>query len=212
MNSNYDKEQLLLAQKSLMENKRNRLNGLIELINDVMKGVNTMGFEAFNEKDVQIMLDHMLENMSKENLAEQVAKYGSIEKYREYLATGFKNEQAVTDILKWYGGKEKALEAVMQAIPNKEELIQQQNENEEIYKQLMQAKDTRDADLEKDAIAKHAELYKKMFNLDNARAMLLDLAKEYMENEKLAETIDNQFGVGCAEYTAQAIKRYYGEF
>lgn len=212
MNSNYDKEQLLLAQKSLMENKRNRLNGLIELINDVMKGVNTMSFEAFNEKDVQIMLDHMLENMSKENLAEQVAKYGSIEKYREYLATGFKNEQAVTDILKWYGGKEKALEAVMQAIPNKEELIQQQNENEEIYKQLMQAKDTRDADLEKDAIAKHAELYKKMFNLDNARAMLLDLAKEYMENEKLAETIDNQFGVGCAEYTAQAIKRYYGEF
>jgi len=50
-----------------------------------------------------------------------------------------------------------------------------------------------------------------MFNLDNARAILLDLAKEYMENEKLAEAADNQFGEGCAEYTTQAILRYYGE-
>ena len=39
---NYDKEQALLAQKSLLEQKRNRLNGIIGLIADVMKGVNTM--------------------------------------------------------------------------------------------------------------------------------------------------------------------------
>ena len=40
-NPSYDKEQTLLAQKSLLEQKRNRLNGIIELITDVMKGVNT---------------------------------------------------------------------------------------------------------------------------------------------------------------------------
>jgi DNA-binding transcriptional MerR regulator len=210
-NSNYDKEQALLTQKSLLENKRNRLNGIIELINDVMKGVNTMSFEAFTQADVQKMLDHTLEIMSKETLAEQVEKYGSIEKYREYLATGFNNEKAVTDIIKYYGGKEKAVEAVLQSKPNKEELEQQQNENVEIYRQLMQAKNTGNAALEKEAIAKHAELYKKMFNLDNARAMLLDLAKEYTEYEKFAEATDNQFGKGCAEYTSQAIRRYYGE-
>ena len=50
---NYDKEQALLAQKSLLEQKRNRLNGIIELITDVMKGVNTMSFEAFTNEDVQ---------------------------------------------------------------------------------------------------------------------------------------------------------------
>lgn len=209
--SNYVKEQVLITQKSLLESKRNRLNGLIELIRDVMKGANTMSFEAFNEKDVEKILDHTIEHMSKEILEEQVEKFGSIEKYREHLATGFNNEQVVADILKWYGGKEKALEAVMQTVPNKEELEQQQNENVEIYKQLMQAKNTGNATLEKEAVAKHAELYKKMFKLDNARALLLDLAKEYMEHEKLAEATDNQFGKGCAEYTAQAIQRYYGE-
>ena len=36
-NPDYDKEQVLLTQKSLLEQKRNRLNGIIELIKDIMK-------------------------------------------------------------------------------------------------------------------------------------------------------------------------------
>lgn len=36
-NPNYDKEQILLTQKTLLEHKRNRLNGIIELITDTMK-------------------------------------------------------------------------------------------------------------------------------------------------------------------------------
>ena len=210
-NPDYDKEQILTTHKALLENKRNRLNGIIELITDVMKGVNTMSFEAFNENDIQKMLDHTLENMPKETLAEQVKKYGSAEKYREYLANGFKNEQAVADVLKWYGGKEKAVEAVLQSTPDKEKLTQQQNENEEIYQQLIQAKNTGNVTLEREAIVKLAELYKNMFELDNARAILLDLAKEYVQYDKFAEATDNQYGKGSAEYIARAIQRYYGE-
>lgn len=52
-NPNYDKERALLAQKSLLEQKRNRLNGIIELITDVMKGVNTMSFGVFNNEEAQ---------------------------------------------------------------------------------------------------------------------------------------------------------------
>ncbi len=49
---NYDKEQALLTQKNLLEQKRNRLNGIIELISDVMKGVNTMSFKAFSNEEI----------------------------------------------------------------------------------------------------------------------------------------------------------------
>lgn len=41
-NTEYDKQKALAVQKSLLERKRNRLNGIIELIDDVIKGVNTM--------------------------------------------------------------------------------------------------------------------------------------------------------------------------
>ena len=99
-NPHYNKEQALLTQKSLLEQKRNRLNGIIELIADVMRGVNTMSFGAFNDEEVQKIINHTLECMSKENLDWQVQKYGSLEKYKEHLASGFANEQAVADLLK----------------------------------------------------------------------------------------------------------------
>ena len=209
-NPNYDKEQALLTQKSLLEQKRNRLNGIIELITDVMKGVNTMSFEAFSNEEVQKMVNHTLECMSKESLHEQVQKYGNMEKYKEHLVSVFANEQAVADLLKWYGSKEKAMEAVMQTTGSGKEIKQEQEENARIYKHFMTAKKAGNMDMAHSAVEMLAENYKTMFALDNARNILLDLAKEYLKGEKLAETADSQFGKGCAEYVAHAIQHYYG--
>lgn len=209
-NPNYDKEQALLTQKSLLEQKRNRLNGIIELITDVMKGVNTMSFGAFSNEEVQKIVSHTLECMSKESLDEQAQKYGSMEKYKEHLVSGFANEQATADLLKWYGSKEKAMEAVMQSTGSAEEIKLEQDENARIYKQFMTAKETGNMDMAHSAVEMLAENYKTMFVLDNARNILLDLAKEYLQGEKLAEATDNQFGKGCSEYVAHAIQHYYG--
>lgn len=210
-NPDLNKEHVLATQKSLLEKKRNRLNGLIELITDVMKGANTMSFEAFSDSDIQKILDHTLEVMAKEELEKQIRQYGTIEKYRDHLSKGFQNEQAVTDLIKWYGGKEKAVEAVLQSTGSKEEQVQNENKSDEVYKLLIRAKATDDINLEKEAVTKLAEVYKDMFKLDNARAILLDLAKEYSMNGKLAEVTDAQYGKGIAEYISLAINRYYGE-
>lgn len=206
----YNREQVLLTQKALLEKKRNRLNGIIELIVDVMKGVNTMSFEAFSNDDVQKIIDHTLECMSKEALEEQINKYGSEEKYREYLASGFSNEQAMMDLIKWYGSKEKVVEAVLQATGDKKEIEQEQDENKKVYALFMEAKKDNNVKLAEEAVEKLAENYKKMFCLDNARSILLDLAKEYLQGEKLAEATDSVFGEGCAEYVANEILKYYG--
>ena len=208
---NYDKEQVLIAQKNLLEQKRNHLNGIIELITDVMKGVNTMSFEAFSKDEVQKIVNHTLECMSKEKVDEQVQKFGSLEKYKEYISSGFQNEQAMADLMKWYGSKEKIMEAIMQSTGDTEEIKQEQDENTKIYKLFMAAKESNDMDMERSAVEMLAENYKKMFALDNARSILLDLSKEYLQNSKLAEATDSQFGIGCSEYIANAIKRYYGD-
>ena len=209
-NPDYDREQALSAQKTLLEHKRNRLNGIIELIADVTKGVNTMSFEAFNNEDVQKIIDHTLSCMSKESIDMQVEEYGSMEKYKEHLVSGFANEQAMADLLKWYGSKEKAMEAVMQSTGSGEEIKQEQDENARIYKQFMAAKEAGNMDMAHSAVEMLAENYKTMFALDNARNILLDLAKEYLQGEKLAEATDSQFGKGCSEYVAHAIQHYYG--
>ena len=98
----------------------------------------------------------------------------------------------------------------MQSTGDAEEVRQEQDENAKIYKQFMAAKESDNEDMERSAVEQLAENYKKMFALDNARNILLDLSKEYLRNSKLAEVTDSQFGVGCSEYVANAIKRYYG--
>ena len=87
---------------------------------------------------------------------------------------------------------------------------QEQDENAEIYKQFMAAKETGNENAAKEAVERLAENYKKMFCLENARNVLLDLANEYLKFPKLAEATDIQFGIGCSEYVAYAIQKYYG--
>lgn len=207
----YDREQLLIAQKALLEKKRNRLNSIIELITDVIGGINTMSFEAFNNEDIQKMVDHSLECMSPELLQEQIKKHGSIEKYREVLTNGFLgNEKSMAQVINWYGGKKKAVEAVLQSTGNMEELKQEQDATAEVYAQFKTAKETDNIDLAYDAVSRLAKCYKEMFKLDNARNILLDLAKEYLQLEKLAEITDMQYGSGISEYIAHTINNYYG--
>lgn len=111
-----------------------------------------MSFEAFTNEDVQKIVNHTLESMSKEHIDEQVKNWGSIEKYKEHLSSGFTNEQAVADLLKWYGSKEKAIEAIMQSTGNIEEIKQEQEENAKIYKQFMAAKESNDMDMAHSAV------------------------------------------------------------
>ena len=56
----------------------------------------------------------------------------------------------------------------------------QQNINERIYQKFVKAKELDDSVLAGEAVKELAELYKEMFKLDNARNILLDLAKEYV--------------------------------
>ena len=114
------------------------------------------------------------------------------------------------DVFKWYGGKEKAIDAVMQSNGDPEKFKPLQDENDRIYRQFMTAKESKDPLLEKESVEQLAENYKARCKLDNARYILIDLAKEYQELEKLAEITDAVYGEGCAEYVANAIKKYYG--
>ncbi len=102
------------------------------------------------------------------------------------------------------------MEAVMQSTGNAEEIKQEQEENAKIYRRFMAAKEADNMDMAHSAVEMLAENYKAMFALDNARSILLDLAKEYLQGEKLAEATDRQYGKGCSEYVAHAIQHYYG--
>ena len=209
-NPEYDKQKALAVQKSLLERKRNRLNGIIELIDDVMKGVNTMSFGAFTEADVKKIIDHSLELQSQESLNAIIEQFGSLENYCASMEENLKDESRAAELIKIYGSKDKAVEASLEATGNMDELQQVQSDIDNIYKQFALVMEKQDADVETECVKKLAESYKKLLRVDNARYVLLKTADDYLGNGVLTEVTDKQYGQGVTKYIGEAIKRYYG--
>lgn len=46
--------------------------------------------------------------------------------------------------------------------------------------------------------------------MDNARVLLLEMAKDYLNHSKLEEATEKQYGKGITKYIGSAICRYYG--
>lgn len=206
-NPNYDKEKILATQKALLEKKRNRLDGIIQLISDVMKGVNTMNFEAFNNEDCKKIVDHMISTMPTEEKEALIKEYGSVEAFQTFISENLQDEKVNAQIIKWYGSKEKAIDASVHPIESLDTLQQQQND---IYNQFAIAKQTDDSDLANKAVSQLVESYKQMFQVENARNLLLDFASGFLNSEQLAQSVDTQYGEGVAKYIAVSIQRYYG--
>lgn len=205
-----DNRKILETQKMMLEMKRNRLNGIIELISDMLKGEGKMSFEAFNDDDIQKIIYHSLEVMSEEDKKMIVEKYGNIGKFIEVVTDNFKDEKVCEHLIKIYGSKEKAVKANLQSTGDREEFVEQQNEVDKTYKKFAFAMEKSDDDMAMEAVKELGENYKRLFKVDNARTLLLEVAKDYLSNSQMEDATDRQYGKGITRYIGLAIYRYYG--
>ena len=209
-NPELDRREILLFQKALLERKRNRLNGIIELIDDVSEGVNTMSFEAFSENDIERIAEHTIEKIKPEQLQDFTQKFGSIENFSSALKEELKDEELEANLIKLYGGKDKAVAASLSATGSMEKIQKFQQETDENYKMFAAAMANEDNELKEAAIKRLAESNKKMWHIENARYFLLQLAEQIEKNELLSEATDKQYGMGVALYIVRAIREHYG--
>ena len=209
-NPELDRKEILLFQKALLERKRNRLNGIIELIEDVREGVNTMSFEAFSEDDIERIVEHTIKNIKPEQLQAFTQKCGSIDNFSSALKDELKDEEIEANLIKLYGGKDKAVAASLSATGSTEEVQRFQQETDEIYRMFATAMVNEDDELRETAIKKLAESNKRMWHIENARYFLLRLADQMEKNELLSEATDKQYGTGIALYIIRAIRKHYG--
>ena len=209
-NPELDRKEILLFQKALLERKRNRLNGIIELIDDVREGVNTMSFEAFSEDDVERIVKHTIEKIKPEQLQDFTQKFGSIESFSSALKEELKDEETEANLIKLYGGKDKAVAASLSATGNMEEIQKFQEKTDETYKMFAAAMTNEDNELKKAAIKRLAEINKEMWQIEIARYFLLQLVEQIEKNELLSEATDKQYGMGISLYIIRAIRGHYG--
>ncbi|MCR1899954.1 MerR family transcriptional regulator [Irregularibacter muris] len=205
-NPNVDKKQLLGTQKLLLELKRNRLDGIIDSITHIMRDISTTNFKVFADDDIQKMVEQAVKRISEDDPTGQLNPFGSIEKYGKYVATILKNQYIADGMIKGYGSQEKAVQAFISGVWDN---TFRKDDEEKIYHQIIQAKNTKDEVLERQAIKRLEAHWKEIAKRDDVGSVLLKLADTYLQNNELIGETDSRWGKGSSKYIAQAIQRYF---
>ncbi|WP_343098473.1 MerR family transcriptional regulator, partial [Clostridioides difficile] len=105
----FDKLEALKNQRKLLILKRKRLDELIELINQTLRGEGNINFKEF---DMSEYFD-VLEEFKREHKSKIIKIYGSVEKYNEYIERVKFNEDKIAKMaIKQYGTIEKFAQAI----------------------------------------------------------------------------------------------------
>ncbi|MDF2884570.1 MAG: hypothetical protein K0R54_5137 [Clostridiaceae bacterium] len=223
----FDKMQALENQKKLLIIKRDRLNGLIELINKTLKGENTMSFKEFDMSEYY----NVLEEFKKENKDKIIKQWGSVDKFDEMIEKTKANEAKLAKMaIKEYGSIKKYAEAVKKNLNNdilltkaeqidkfkKDCLYDKHPKLKELYKKLT-------ADLSKDPSSKEiqeiageitntAKKDYEVFKTNLGDYYWYTMVRLYLIFPDWIEEVDKEYGNGASKFIGTALKTYLGDY
>ncbi|KOR24811.1 MerR family transcriptional regulator [Clostridium sp. L74] len=216
----FDKMKSLENQKKLLILKRNRLNGLIKLINKTLKGENTMSFKEFD----MTAYYNVLEEFKKENKDRVIKNWGSIDKFDEMIEQMKANEtKIVKNIIKQYGSIKKCAEAVRNELNNDTLIARKEKYDEfkndflcdkhpklkDLYKKLTTdlSKDPSSKEIQKIAkeITDIAKNDYEIFKTDRGDSTWYYMMTNLLE-PKWIEAIDKKYGRGAAKFIGETFK------
>ncbi|WP_455718541.1 MerR family transcriptional regulator [Anaerosporobacter sp.] len=210
---NFDKESILSSQKKMLELKRDRLNRLITSINEILKGENKMDLSVFNKAEIEELYQSMISNMSEEQKNFFIKQYGSMENYGEYFIENASNEKAQKNfekVVEWYGDKESVLNSAKNT--NSKVMEAYQKRIDEIMKKLATKRGSDTSSFEvKAIIGEYDFVSKQLYQLKDAKVLILELADIYKKDEKMKASLDGQYGAGIADFFAEAVEEFYRE-
>ena len=210
-NPDLDSSSVLAKQRKMLCFKKQRIERIIAGIDEMLKGDN-MDFTVFDETELQVMFDDMLENMNDSQKQIFIDRYGSVEEWEKHLierASDEKVQQNYAKMVEWYGSKDAVKEAVKSS-PGSEVFTSYQKRIGDIQKRLADKMGTDVNSFEvRSLVGEYDFVAKQLYQMDNPKALLLDIAKGYRENEELSKGVDSVYGDGAAKYIGEAIEAFY---
>lgn len=207
-----DRNQILQMQKKMLLAKKQRMERLIASIDDILKGDSRMEFEVFNKSEIEEMYNAMAANMTEAQKQIFIDKFGSMEKWRENFlekASTPEVQRNFEKVAEWYGGKEAALKASMNP-QNADIQLAYQKRLGTIMKKLAdnKGKDVNSFEV-KSLIGEYDFVTKQMFQIEDAGAMVLEIANAYQTNKEIQAVQDSIYGEGATAYIGTAMEAFY---
>ena len=208
----FDRNQILKMQKTMLLRKKERIEKLIQNIDEILEGENRMDFEVFSKKEMEEMYSAMEANMTDVQKQIFIEYYGSMEEWKKYFLEKASTEEVQKNfekVVEWYGSKELALEASMHP-ENHDIQLDYQKRMGEIAQELAKLQGNDVTDLKVQALVKeYDQLMKQMFQLPDATEMVMEIAKAYQTNQEIQAAQDSIYGEGFTAYMGSALEAYY---
>jgi DNA-binding transcriptional MerR regulator len=218
-NPNFDKTKAFRQQKELIKSKRDRLDGLLKLLERLEKGEKSMSFKEFDMSEYFMALEEFKEY----HTDEIIRMWGSIEEF-DKLREQFKDKESEIAKLaiKQYGSIEKYTEAMKHNLNRFSETVEKLNtikdsaadymaRNTDIMTRLTQ-------DLNKDAISDEIqEITGELVELCNSSFNGIDMGENYWDmviegyltSDQIIEVNDKIYGIGSSNFLGSALKHYF---
>lgn len=211
-NPDLDHNNVLAKQREMLCLKKQRLERIIASIDNMMKGDHDMDFTVFDETELQAMFSDMLQNMNESQKQIFIDHYGSIETWEKHLVESASDEKVQRNYAKmveWYGSKDAVADSLKNT-PKSEVFTAYQRRIGSIQKRLADMKGTDVNSFEvRQLIGEYDFVAKQLYQVEDAKPFLMDIAKGYRENEELAHGIDSVYGKGSAKYIGETIEAFF---
>lgn len=223
----FDKMKALENHKKLIILKRDRLNGLIELINKTLKGANMMSFKEFDMSEYY----NVLEEFKKENKDNVIRQWGSIDKFDEMIEKMKAGEAKLAKMaIKQYGSIKQYTEVVKKNLNNalvitkaeqidefkKDCLYDKHPKLKELYKKLTAdlSKDTSSKEIQQIAgeITNTAKKDYEVFKTNMGDNYWYTMVQLYLVFPNWIEEVDKKYGRGASKFIGEALKIYLGDY
>ena len=124
-------------------------------------------------------------------------------------ASDEKTQKNYAKLVEWYGSKEAVKESLKNP-PSSEVFTAYQKRIGDIQKKLADLKGTDVNSFEvRQLIGEYDFVAKQLYQVEDAKPLLLDIAKGYRENAELAAGADSIYGKGAAAFIGEAMEAFY---
>jgi len=220
LNPNFNKNHAFENQKKLIKAKRDRLNGLLKLLDKLEKGEKCMSFKEFDMSEYFNALEEFKENQTEEI----IKRWGSAEEFDKMTETLKSKESEIAQMaIKQYGSIENYTEAMKKNLNNFPDTMEQLNAKKDIANDYMNKSnrlhERLTADLSKDVSSKEINIMiEELVNLMNEFTKGIDMGENYwslvsegyLSDTKVIEATDKKYGKGASDFIGKAFQAYLG--
>ncbi|WNS45249.1 MerR family transcriptional regulator [Paenibacillus sp. MMS20-IR301] len=218
----YDKIQALNQHRKLLILKRDRLNGLIELVNQTIQGDKTMSFEEF---DMSLYFQALVE-FKREHEHEITKYFGSVDQFNELVEDLRSREWTIAkNAIQEFGSLEKFTDYAKNNLGNLPTIMEQYDQFKKVYleEQLRKGNELQQvltSDLSKDPSAEEIQrIVGDIVRLSTENHQLLKIEMpdnywgymigNYLSEPAFIEATDKKYGDGASQFIAEAMKTYF---